>query len=604
MPARHVPKHSGLPAIRVIVRPLDLPLHEVEVELHLPVGSVAKGAVTALPAWTPGSYLVRDYARFLDRLVLKDANGKTMPMEKLDKQRWRIPACNTGCTLTYRLYCNDLTVRTNHVDTAHAHLVGSASFLYLEDQRDRPYEIQFQGWPRAWQIATGLPADHGNFRAKNHDELVDSPFELGTFRLHEWKCGKTTFEFAITGDHCGDEGRLLDGTKRIVEACGRMFAGFPFDRYVFLLTFSPGARGGLEHRDSTSLLADPFSLDKPEGYFELFTLIAHEFFHAWNVKRLRASELGPFDYSKENPTKLLWFHEGFTSFLQYGLVMKSGTAPWSWVERKLAQTWTDNTTRQGRLEQSLEESSFDAWIRFYKPTEFSINSAVSYYEKGSLIAWMVDAKIRLASVGKLGVDEYVRFLWNKFGDGSITDADLREAYRTLCGEDPEPFWRDYVSGVKELDPGPIEKAYGLRLVKLAPWEALSPEELQDAEALGRAKVYSGLSFSGDSATILNVVPGSPAAEAGLAYNQEILSVNGWRTTAGSDIAKRIGDQRVGDPIEILATDRGRVKRYGLTLKENPQRITRIVPESKASPTQRDAFKDWTDQPFPWVKGCP
>ena len=602
MPARDVPKHSDVPAIKVIVRPLNLPLHEVEVELHLPAGSAVEGAVAALPVWTPGSYLVRDYARFLDRLVLKDATGKTVPVEKLAKQCWRIPACETACTLTYRLYCNDLTVRTNHVDTAHAHLVGAASFLYLEDQRDRPYEVQFQGWPRTWQIATGLPADRGLFRAKDHDQLVDSPFELGTFRLHEWRCGETAFAFAITGDHCGDEGRLIDGSKAIVEACGRMFGGFPFDRYIFLLTFSPGARGGLEHRDSTSLLADPFSLDKPEGYFELFTLIAHEFFHVWNVKRLRASELGPFDYSKENPTKLLWFHEGFTSFLQYGLVMKSGTAPWSWVARKLAQTWTDNTTRQGRLEQSLEEASFDAWIRFYKPTEFSANSTVSYYDKGSMIAWMMDAKIRLASGGKQGVDEYVRLLWHTFGDGPITDADLREAYGTLCGEDPEPFWRAYVRGVEELDSGPIEQAYGLRLARLAPWEALSPEELEDAELVARAKVYAGLSFSADHAAILNVIPGSPAAEAGLTYNQEILSVNGWRTTTGADITRRISDQRVGDLVEILATERGRVRRYSFTLQENLQRSTKIVPETKASPAQRGAFKAWTGQSLPMLQG--
>ena len=527
-----------------------------------------------------------------------------MGQRKLDKQRWRVPALKTGGTLTYRLYCNDLTVRTNHVDSSHAHLVGSASFLYLEDQHDRPYDLQFHGWPRTWQIASGLPADQGHFHAKDHDELVDSPFELGTFRLHEWDCDKTAFECAITGEHCGDEGRIVEGTKRIVEACGRMFSGFPFDRYVFLLTFSPGARGGLEHRDSTSLLADPFSLDKAEGYYDLFTLIAHEFFHAWNVKRLRASELGPFDYGKENPTKLLWFHEGFTSFIQYGLVMQSGTAPWAWVARKLAQTWTDNTTRRGRREQSLEESSFDAWIRLYKPTEFSTNSTVSYYDKGSLIAWMLDAKIRLASGGRLGVDEYIRILWNKFGDGPITDADLREAYGSLSGEDPESFWRDYLSGVKELDPSSIEKAYGLRLVKLAPWEVLPPEQREDADAVGRARVYAGLSFSGESATILNVVPGSPAAEAGLSYNQEILSVNGWRTLTGADITKRIGDQRVGEPIEILAADRGRVKRYGLTLQENPQRITRIVAEPKASSTQREAFRAWTGESFPMVKGRP
>ncbi|HWQ07955.1 MAG TPA: PDZ domain-containing protein, partial [Holophaga sp.] len=406
------------------------------------------------------------------------------------------------------------------------------------------------------------------------------------------------FELAITGDHCGDEGRILEGTRRIVETCGRMFPGFPFDRYVFLLTFSPGARGGLEHRDSTSLLADAFSLAKPEGYYELFTLIAHEFFHAWNVKRLRAAELGPFDYGRENPTKLLWFHEGFTNFIQYGLVMKSGTAPWPWVARKLAQAWTDNTTRSGRFEQSLEESSFDAWIRFYKPTEFSTNSTVSYYDKGSLVAWLMDARIRLASEGRLGVEDYVRGLWDRFGDGPIMDDDLREAFRSMTGEDPAPFWNDYIGGVKELDAGPVERAYGIKLARLAPWEALSADDLADPEAIARAQVYAGWTLAADAPTIQNIIPGSPAAEAGLAYQQEILAVNGWRTATAAEVAHRIGDGKVGDAVEVLATDRGRVKRYAFALKESPLRITRITPSLKPAPAQREAFRAWTGQPLP------
>jgi predicted metalloprotease with PDZ domain len=594
------PSHPSA-AIQAILRPLDLALHKVEVELHLPPEAVAGGAVAALPAWTPGSYLVRDYARFLDRVQLRDAKGRLVPIEKLDKQRWRIPVLKAGGSLTYRLYCNDLTVRTNHVDASHAHLVGSASFFYLEGQQDRPFEVRFEGWPKDWQVATGLPARQGLHRAKDHDELVDSPIELGLFRLHDWTCRETRFELAITGEHCGNEQRIVDGTQRIVEVCGQIFGGFPFERYVFLLNFSPGARGGLEHRDSTSLLADPFVLDKPEGYYDLFTLIAHEFFHAWNVKRLRASELGPFDYSRENPTKLLWFHEGFTSFVQYGLVMQAGVVPWAWVARKLAATWTDNTTRQGRHEQSLEESSFDAWIRFYKPNEFSVNSTISYYEKGSLAAWMMDAKLRLATGGQSGVNDYFKLLWAEIGDGHLTDADLRAAYRRLTGEDPEPFWRQYIAGVAELDASVIEKAYGLKLVRLAPWDILSPEEARDPETVARTRGYSGLTFAGESTSVLNVVPDSPAAKAGLAYNQEILAVNGWRTATATEVIRRFGDRRIGDSVEVLAVDRGRVKHCRVIVEENPQRVTRILFQPRTSPEQRAAFKHWTTESLPVAK---
>src|SRR5512145_807344 len=165
MPARRVSKPTVDPAIQVVVRPLDLPLHEVEVELHLPAGAVSAGAVVALPVWTPGSYLVRDYARFLDRLAVKGPDGRPVPFVKEGTHRWRIPPCRTGCTLTYRLFCNDLTVRTNHVDAVHAHLVGSATFLYLEGQPERPYRVRFEGWPGTWRIATGLQEECGEYLA-------------------------------------------------------------------------------------------------------------------------------------------------------------------------------------------------------------------------------------------------------------------------------------------------------------------------------------------------------------------------------------------------------------------------------------------------------
>ncbi|WP_005037101.1 M61 family metallopeptidase [Holophaga foetida] len=580
--------------IEACLSPLDLAAHEIEVELRLPADLMAKGPVLALPAWTPGSYLVRDYAKFLDRVRLTDAEGKTLELRKLDKQRWQLPAMKGEATLRYRLFCNELTVRTNHVDASHAQLQGAATFLYPEGE-GRPVEVRFESWPKDWRVATGLPKRRGCYFAQNQDALVDAPFELGTFKLHTWKVGKTAFELAITGKHAGDEERIREATERVTEVCGEIFDGFPFQRYVFLLTFSPGQRGGLEHRESTALLADPHHLDSPEGYYELFTLIAHEFFHVWNVKRLRASELGPFDYSRENPTRLLWFHEGFTSLLQYTLVTRAGLVPWSWVERKLSALWTEYTTRAGRLEQSLEESSFDAWIRLYKPNEWSPNSSVSYYEKGALVAWMMEARIRLASKGKLGLEDLFRLLWKQIGDGHLRDEDLRKAYGTLTGQDPAPFWDAWISGLEELDPREIQQAFGLRFESRAPWEQL--RRVDDPDGLARAKVYTGLAF-GSGATIQNVFPDSPAAQAGLSYGMEILAVNGWRTASGHDAQNRFGDLPLGSRFEVLAGHLGRVSTFSLTTQEHPHRSTLIQADSGATPAQRSAFKAWTGLAFP------
>jgi predicted metalloprotease with PDZ domain len=592
-----LPQNLSQP-LAVLVRPLSLGMHEIEVEITLPAGAAEDGAVAALPAWTPGSYLVRDYARFLDRVKVTGPGGRPHPFEKIDKQSWRLAPSREELRITYRLFCNDLTVRTNHVDASHAHLVGAASFLYLEGQQARPFRVAFEGWPPDWRVATSLPAEDGAYLASDHDTLVDSPFELGTFRLHAFRVGACDFQLAVTGRHPGSEARIVEATAAVVEACGRIFGGFPFQRYLFLLTFSPKIRGGLEHRDSTSLLADPQQLEKAEGYWDLFTLIAHEFFHVWNVKRMRDRVLGPFDYGRENPTRLLWFHEGFTSFMQYAIVLKAGVVPWTWVSRRLGSSWTDNTTRPGRLEQSLESASFDAWIRHYKPTEFGINSTVSYYDKGALVAWMLDAQLRLASAGERGLEDLFRELWKRHGDGPVTDGDLRKAYQDWTGCDPETFWGPYIQGTAALDASGIEKAYGLKLVARAPWESLSASDAEDPDALRRARVYAGLTFQGGAPVVANVVPGSPAALAGLGYGMEILAVDGWRTASSQEVQNRIGDAAPGDPSQILAADRGMVAAFDLTLGENPFRSILVTADPKATQAQKAAFQAWTGLAFP------
>lgn len=560
--------------IQAVVRPLSLALHEVEVALHLPGACLKQPTVVTLPAWTPGSYLVRDYARFLDRLVCRDAEGREVPLEKVDKQSWCLPALPRGATLTYRLFCNDLTVRTNHVDARHAFLVGAATFLYVDSDPGRPWEVRFEGWPEDWEVATALPSVKGAWHAADHDTLVDSPFELGRFTRHRWTQQGTAFEFVVTGEHTVDEARILVATQRIIDVHARMFGGLPFDRYVFLLTLSPGARGGLEHRESTALLADPFRIETVEGFWDLLVLIAHEFYHAWNVKRLRAVELGPFHYAGEHPTRLLWFHEGVTSFLEWVLVLKAGVVPLGYALRELARLWTDNTTRAGRLEQSLEASSFDAWIRLYKPSEWSLNSTVSYYDRGALVAWMLDARLRLATGGVLGLEDLVVELWRRIGDGILTDEAIQAAYSALALEDPRPFWEAWIQGTAELDSRDIETAYGLVFRPLGPLDFLSVEEAQDPRALDRAQAWTGLTLGADG-RVQNVHPGSPAAEAGLSYGMELLAVDGWRVTGQVEALRRFSARGTGEVLEVLAVDRGRVGRYAVRPVPNPTRITRI-----------------------------
>jgi predicted metalloprotease with PDZ domain len=586
--------------IRAILRPLDLAQHLFEVELSFPAEAMAQGAVAAMPAWTPGSYLVRDYARFVDRVRVLDGR-KERPLDKLDKQRWRLPASSRDLVIRYRVYGNDLTVRTNHVDATHAQIIPAATFLYLEGQLDRPVEVCFEGFPPAWKVASALPLKKGAHFACDFDALVDAPFELGTFRSHDFHSGGTTFLLTITGVHNGDEGRITEATQKIVEAASAIFGGFPFKRYVFMLTFAPKLRGGLEHRDCTSLISDSHAFDRPEGYYSLYQLMAHEFFHAWNVKRLHDPVLGPFDYSRENPTRLLWFHEGLTAYMEHVLVLRAGVVPWSHTSKELARCWSEQVQRPGRLEQSLEESSWDAWIRLYKPHEFSPNSSVSYYEKGEMVAWLMDASIREGSRGKAGLAELFALLWNRHGENGLTDADVRRAYQELSGKDPALFWNNYITGRAELDGAPLRRAFGLKLEARAPWERLSPEEQDDPAALRRARAWTGLVLAANGPTVQNVLPGSPTAAAGLSFGMEILAVDGWRTTTATEVQRGLAQVGPGGRATVLAADRGRIFEVSLPVEDSPERSHRLVPDTRAGAAQRAGFvaaygQSWPSKP--------
>lgn len=583
--------------IRATLRPLDLAQHLFEVELVFPAEALARGAVAALPAWTPGSYLVRDYARFVDRVRWVDG-PQERTLEKLDKQRWALPASGRDLTVRYRVYGNDLTVRTNHVDATHAQIIPAATFLYLEGQLDRPVTVRFEGFPPAWNVASALPLKQGAYQARDFDTLVDSPFELGAFRTRSFKAGGTAFELAFTGDHNGDEARITEATRKIVEAAGALFGGFPFRRYLFLFTFAPGLRGGLEHRDCTSLISDSHAFDRQEGYHALHQLVAHEFFHAWNVKRLHDPALGPFDYSRENPTKLLWFHEGLTSYMEHVIVLRAGVVPWSHAAKELARCWSEQAQRPGRLEQSLEESSWDTWIRLYKPHEFSPNSTVSYYDKGELVGWLMDAALREGSRGKAGLPELFALLWAGHGERGLTDADVRAAFRELSGRDPGPFWEAYVSGRAELDAALLRRALGLSLEAQAPWQALSQEEQRDPVSLQRARSWTGLQLTANGPVVQNVIPGSPAAAAGLSFGMEILAVDGWRTKTPAEVQRGLAQPGPGGSARILAADRGRVFEVEVPVIENPERGFRLVPDPAASVTQRSAFEAAYGQPWP------
>jgi len=447
-------------------------------------------------------------------------------------------------------------------------------------------------------VASALPSKQGSYFARDFDTLVDSPFELGTFRSRNFTNGGTHFELIFTGAHNGDEARITAATAQIVEAAGAIFGGFPFKRYLFLFTFTPRLRGGLEHKDCTSLISDSHAFDKPEGYYALYQLVAHEFFHAWNVKRLHDAVLGPFDYGRENPTKMLWFHEGLTSYMEHLIVVRAGVVPWSHTSRELARCWSEQVQRPGRLEQSLEESSWDAWIRLYKSHEFSPNSSVSYYDKGEMVAWLMDAALREGSRGKAGLAELFALLWARHGERGLADGDVRSAFEELAGKEAAPFWEAYISGRAELDGGLLRRAFGLSMEARTPWEGLTADEQQDPAAMKRARAWTGLVFPANGPTVQNVIPGSPAAEVGLSFGMEILAVDDWRTSTAAEVQRALAHPGPGGTAVVLASDRGRIFQVLLPVVESPERTHRLTADASTDAMQRAAFLASYGQPHP------
>ncbi len=583
--------------IKITVTPINLAQHQIEVELVIPNGLLNQGGTIAIPTWTPGSYLVRDYARFIDQVRIP--SGGTLI--KVDKQQWKVPPHEGALTIRYRVYGNLMTVRENYIDEFQAHLMGANTFMYVPGHLDLPYEIRFKGFPSTWKIACNLQDEDGVLRAPNYDLLVDSPIQLGTFRSHTWRSGDTQFELAVTGDHNGDENRFVKDFAKIANETKAIFGSFPFKKYIFLLGFSPNIRGGLEHLQSTSLLMDPFVFDKEEGYYALYELVAHEFFHAWNVKRIKDVVLGPFDYSQENYTKLLWFHEGFTSYMEHQIVNRAGVVPWKHSMKGYENLWNSVSQDPGRLSQNLEEASFDTWIRYYKQNEWTEVTSINYYAHGELTAWLMEGEIVDGSMGKRGLKDLFKELWNSRGTQGITDADVQKAYEKVSGKSASLFWDRYIRSSSAPDSKTLASVFGLIFKFQSPDERLSEDDKKNPQIVERSKIYSGIKFavntSGGTNIISSVFPGGPADQAGLSNGNEILFVNGWRTTNANEVNKRIAEVKVGTKIEIIASQRGRQKMIFLTAVVNNSKNLKLSFSKTASPEAQKNFSNWSGHPF-------
>ncbi|HVU51232.1 MAG TPA: PDZ domain-containing protein [Polyangia bacterium] len=577
--------------------------HEFEVQIDVP----ALGRATVdlvFPAWAPGSYLVRDFVRHVYRLAVTDGRGRALPAQRLEKARWRVEADGRAFRVRYRVFAFEQSVRTSFLDDSHAYWNGTSLFFFVDGELARPCRVTVVPPPGArWRVDTALPPARGartssTFEAADFDELVDSPFEAGTHARRSFRVGGVPFELALYGRTNADVDRLVDVLRRVSAATGRIFGGrFPFRRYLYIVHALPVGSGGLEHRASVTMDIAGLSFEDEAGYHRFADLAAHELFHAWNVKRLRDATLGPFDYTRENYTRLLWLHEGFTDYLANVIVLRAGITKekhfWKWI----AEDWPKYASRPGRNETPLSELSFEAWIKLYKPAENHVNRAVSYYEKGLWVGMALDLTLRLRTGGKRGLPELFHLLWRDLDGGAVhvSEAAVRAAARKLAGaragssaaRELDAFFDRYVNGTDELPLPELWRRAGLAVREQAEWQA---DDVDDVRA-ARARAWTGLALHEGRTTVRNVVPGSPAWRAGLTFNDELVAVDGARVTAAT-FAKRVGDRRPGERATIAYFRRDELATATLTLVESPERKLVLAPDAKASGLAKAVRDGW------------
>jgi predicted metalloprotease with PDZ domain len=545
----------------------------------------ARGKITQLsmPAWAPGSYLIRDFGKHVYEVEAHalegegegEGEGEALAVTRVDKQTWTIANGKRGFSLDYRVFADELSVRTSYVDDRFALLNGSSVFMYVVGETGRAAELVLEP-PSGWPVHTALDRSGDRFVAHSYDELVDSPLLLGAAEVRAFEVAGKPLEFvyvAPAGSNA-DIDRIVADTEQVVRSFARTLNGLPFDRYSFLMVGDPVGGGGLEHHDSTAMIVDPWMYDDADGYAATARLVAHEFFHVWNVKRIHDEVLGPFDYARESYSELLWFHEGLTETMETRALLRAGLlGPQRYLDQ-LAAAWTSYLRKPGRNHTAIASLSREAWIKSYKPAANHGETTVSYYEKGNLIGVCLDLSLRLrghANHTGGSLDGLFRRLWALrdpvTGAAAITLDDIVAAASAEAGEDMRWFFDRYVLGTEELPLPELLEQAGF-VVEIA-----SPD--------ARAAVWSGMS---GGKTITAIEPGSPAAAAGLMHGDEIVAVDGARVGSIGAANERLADLGVAATATLSLFRRERLEAREITTAATPHRHFRFA---KPDPARDD-----------------
>ncbi len=575
-------KQAGL---QYTIVPKDLAAHLFNVTVTVAAPS-AEGQVFALPAWIPGSYMIREFARNIVR-IRAESGGEAVALTKLDKHSWQAAPVAGPLSLHYEVYAWDLSVRAAHLDQTHGFFNGTSVFLRVLGQEHMPHQVDIQrpSDPAAsdWRVATSLPElgakryGFGTYIAGDYDELIDHPVEMADFALGSFKAHGVQHDIVITGRVPNlDMARLQQDLKAICETQIAFFEPktrkAPMDRYVFLTMAVGDGYGGLEHRASTALIcaradlpttAAPKTAEPNEGYTKFLGLCSHEYFHTWNVKRIKPAVFAPYDLQVENYTPLLWLFEGFTSYYDDLMLVRSGIISEATYLKLLGKTVGSVLRGSGRTKQSVAESSFDAWSKYYRQDENAPNAIISYYTKGSLVGLAFDLTIRAKTGGAKSLDDVMRALWERYGrdfyakDGSgargVTERDVEALFEEVSGVRLKSIFERYIRGTEDI---PLAKLYAPFGIKLT-----------DERKNGKPSLDAGIGRDNGGAKLTQVHEGGAAHQAGLSSGDILVAVDGLRVNGNPcNLDQLFARYRVGDTVTVHAFRRDELMTFEVTLQ--------------------------------------
>jgi predicted metalloprotease with PDZ domain len=585
-------------AIRYDVSVEDPKTHRLQVVLDIP--DVTSSTVDlVLPSWIPGSYVIRDPARNLRGVrAAPSGTGAALPVARQDKARWRVSAGGAShVEVRFEVYGHELIVEAVDVTSEHLFLNAGMFLPYVEGREREPIEIAIHA-PPSWRVYTELPEigrSPPRFRARDYDELVDEPIDCGTPVELTVRPGGIPHRILFCGKGGNFEAHQIEtDVTKIVEAAIRLMGGSPLQHYTFFYHLADGQTpvfAGLEHLNSTSIIVGRTAFRPEEDYRRVLSVTAHEYFHLYNVKRIRPRVLGPFDYTKENYTHLLWAMEGSTDYFGGLLLLRAGLVPVPKYLEVTARKLQRYLNTPGRKVASLEELSFNAWIDLYKPFEETPNQSVSYYLKGDLVTLCLDLEIRSRTEGRSSIESVFRTLWEEYGSRNrgLEENEILPVANRVTGLDLSAFFERYISGTAEIDFSAFLGLAGLKID--APERPPGKEDEPPAGWLGVT-----IRDDGGRLRVVSVLDGGPGRRAGLSPDDEVVALDGQRVTYG-DLPKALQRHPPGSSVEVTVFRRGFLTQVTVETGKVPPEKLLLVPVESASPLARKVYEGWLGVPW-------